>query len=148
VTLSWDTVGASQVLLDEELVEGTSTVVLVTEETTFTLEATGSPWPVFAGTTVHVIDISAQISPPSGRSVEVTFNANPGTYTVNWSVFWEGGEIAGTETNSMQVTTDGGPQSVVWENVPIEDPMGQIITVTCTITGFPYGPFNLQWPAS
>lgn len=151
VTLSWDVVSASQILLDGNIVEGNSTVVSVNSDTTFTLEATGNPWPVYAPAKVTFIERAPpQISVPSGNSIEVTFYANPGTYTVDWSVDWETGETAGTATNSMTVTSSGGPETVVWNNVPMDmpPPYGGIVAARCTITGFPEGPINLQWQMS
>lgn len=150
VTLSWQVVGASQVLLNGTIVEGNSSVISVSENTTFTLEATGNPYPVFASTTVTFKAPNAQISLPSADSVEVTFDADAGTYTVDWSVSWETGETAGTSTNSMTVTSSGGQEVVVWNNVPMDmpPPYAQIVNVNCTITGFPGGPVSAQWSMS
>lgn len=91
---------------------------------------------------------AVQVSQPSGTSIEVSFDAMQGTYTLNWSVDWVTGEATGTAKNSMIVTSDGGRETVAWDNVPMDmpPPYGRIISATCTIEGFPDGPLIIQWP--
>jgi hypothetical protein len=140
VTLSWEVAGASQVLLSGNVVEGNSAVVSINETTTFTLEASGSPWPVYQSLTVAF----AVLSPPSGNSVEVTLYAPVGTYDVDWNLEWETGETSGVEVNSMRVTTNSEQQSIVWSNVPMP-PNSRIVAVRCYVAGLPNGPSALQW---
>jgi hypothetical protein len=49
-------------------------------------------------------------------------------------------------TASITVASDGGSESVVW-NVPMQGSDTSIVTVDCSIEGFPGGPFNLHLEA-
>jgi hypothetical protein len=140
VTLHWDTSYAQTVTITPDVGQVSATgyvQVSPFNNITYTLTCTGF------GPDVTAQPISIQVDPgithisvTSANSVEVTIHALAGTYIVNWSVDWETGETAGTSTNSMTITSDGSPQTVVWDNVPMDmpPPYGMIVAARCTIT--------------
>lgn len=141
--LSWEVVGANNLLLNDDIVTGTGDTVLITEERNFTLHAYGPGGEDFSEITVTPKTRSMQISILSGATVRVTFDALPGTYTLNLNVTEVTGEADFTAQTSTLITTAGGPVTTdVDIPLPVMPPYGQIISVDATIIGFASGPFT------
>src|SRR5260221_2701686 len=90
--LNWDVIGARRLLLDDDIVEGTSAVKTVTAPTKYTLHAYGKGGEDFYEITVTPKVRAMQISLLSATTVRVAFDSTPGNYTVSLFVSEATGE--------------------------------------------------------
>lgn len=138
VTLAWDVEQAKQVLLDNNIVEGQSTTVLVNETSNFTLEATGYNGPVYAETGVTVAPVNLAIS-VDDNNVNVSFNANPGTYTTLTTIYYVLSSSPKPLPYSFSEQFTGDNFGVIEYQLSLYLPGLRIIFIQVTVNGFPSG---------
>lgn len=148
VTLAWDVQYAKQLLLNNNLVTGQSKSVPVNGTTSFTLEATGYNGPVYAETGVTAEPVNLTVSVENKNIINISFNANPGTYTVSMKMYIDFfGKTFGPIAASQQTTTSnfGAVHLTLapFQKSPIPFP---IVSLTVDLTGFPSGTITANYP--
>jgi plastocyanin len=142
VTLTWDVQSASQILLNGNVITGTSAVVNVNEETTFTLAATGYPKDVYESLTVTIEEIDLQVS-ADGSKINCSFGANVGNYTVILFIIYG---ITGIKEAIMITNTFQSKVShpgVIQLSMDL-GPLMSVISVEAQVLGFPSGAIAAQ----
>jgi hypothetical protein len=145
VTLAWDVQGAKQLLLNNDLVTGQSKSVHVNGTTSFTLEATGYNGPVYAETGVTVKPVNLTIS-VDGLDISISFNGNPGTYTVqfNANIFFIGTVVPIKATYQI-VANNFGVVNFTY-TIPLPPQFkAPVISASVNVTGFPSGALTATW---
>jgi hypothetical protein len=145
VTLAWDVQSAGQLLLNDGIVTGQSESVNVNAATTYTLEATGYPQSVLAQTHVTIAPVNLTVS-VDGTVINVSFNANPGTYTATltgmaWSTLF--GKLLPFTVSLTSTTSNFGTVQLSQNLTPWFKGM---LYVFVTVSGFPSGPVKSGWP--
>ncbi|HKS27367.1 MAG TPA: hypothetical protein VJS44_06080 [Pyrinomonadaceae bacterium] len=146
VTLLWDVQSASQVLLDGDVVTGTSATVPVNTSSTFTLGANGYPQSVSQTLTVPVQAVNLKVWMDK-ENIYCSFYANPGSYTVLFTIFFKMSGFPGTFSNitvyNTSVSNPGQVQFSVSRSV-LPDYM-TITKVTVEVKGFSSGDISASY---
>jgi hypothetical protein len=148
VTLTWDVQSASQVLLNGNVVTGTSAVMPVNDLTTFTLAATGYPKDVYQSRTVEIEDVNLQVSADGGK-INCSFGANVGQYSVIMIITYKMLGIKGTlvmENVFLPKVSNPGVIQLSMDISPIPG-LISVASVTATVTGFPSGAITANYSA-
>lgn len=138
VTLAWDVQYAKQVLLDDHIITGQSVSVPVNGTSGFTLEATGYNGPVYAETGVTVAPVNLAIS-VDDNNVNVSFNANPGTYTTLTTAYYVLSSSPKPFAYSFSQQFTGDNFGVIEYSLSLDLPGLRIILIQVTVNGFPSG---------
>ncbi|HEX8174278.1 MAG TPA: hypothetical protein VF543_04055 [Pyrinomonadaceae bacterium] len=147
VTLAWNVQSASQLLLNGNVVNGTSAVVPVNDATTFTLEATGYPKDVYESLTVTLEQVNLKVW-VEGQTINCSFGANVGAYNAAIMFFYQIAGIPEPIAGSTVYQTRVSQPGIVQFSINLPSSLILIIkSVEVTLTGFSSGAITANYKA-